>query len=89
MHCLFFTFQVREQFLFSANLSDSNVSSLKVPEIFDDDSIKNEQASMEISLSHDKSMGHFSDTQGQPKFELIQEFINVFVTCKFKKESDW
>ena len=31
----------------------------------DDDSIKNEWASMETSFSHYKSMGHFLDTQGQ------------------------
>ena len=32
---------------------------------FDDDSIKNEQASMEIPFSHYKSMGNFLDAQGQ------------------------
>ena len=32
---------------------------------FDDDSIKNERASMETPFSHDKSMGNFLDTQGQ------------------------
>ena len=32
---------------------------------FDDDSIKNEQASIEIPFSHYKSMGNFSDAQGQ------------------------
>ena len=32
---------------------------------FDDDSIKNEQASMETPFSHYKSMGIFSDAQGQ------------------------
>ena len=32
---------------------------------FDDDSIKNEQASMEIPFSHYKSMGKFLDAQGQ------------------------
>ena len=32
---------------------------------FDDDSIKNERASMETSFSHYKSMGVFSDVQGQ------------------------
>ena len=32
---------------------------------FDDDSIKNEQASMEAPFSHYKSMGIFSDAQGQ------------------------
>ena len=32
---------------------------------FDDDSIKNEQASMETAISHYKSMGNVLDAQGQ------------------------
>ena len=32
---------------------------------FDDDSIKNERASMETPVSHYKSTGIFLDTQGQ------------------------
>ena len=32
---------------------------------FDDDSLKNEQASMETPFSHCKSMGNFLDAQGQ------------------------
>ena len=32
---------------------------------FDDDSIENEQASMETAFSHYKSMENFLDTQGQ------------------------
>ena len=32
---------------------------------FDDDFIKNEQASMETPFSHYKSMGNFLDAQGQ------------------------
>ena len=32
---------------------------------FDDNLIKNEQASMETPFSHFKSMGNFLDTQGQ------------------------
>ena len=32
---------------------------------FDDDSINNERASMEIAFSHYKSMGNFLDAQGQ------------------------
>ena len=32
---------------------------------FDDDSIKNEQASMETPFSHYKSMGNYLDAQGQ------------------------
>ena len=59
--------------------SNSKVSSLIRPEIklvwafivvlitsnFDDNSIKNEQASTETAFSHYKSMGNFLDTQGQ------------------------
>ena len=36
-----------------------------VTDNFDDDSIKNEQASMETPFSHYKSMGNFLDAQGQ------------------------
>ena len=32
---------------------------------FDDDSIKDEQASLETAFSHYKSMGNFLDAQGQ------------------------
>ena len=32
---------------------------------FDDDSIKNEQVSMETAFSHYKSMGNFLDAQAQ------------------------
>ena len=32
---------------------------------FDKDLIKNERASLETPFSHYKSMGNFSDTQGQ------------------------
>ena len=66
-----------ESVKFSA--SYSNVSGLIWPEIqliwalmpilltsnFDDDSIKNEWASMETRFSHYKSIGDFLDTQGQ------------------------
>ena len=59
--------------------SNSKVSGLIQPKIefdrafmpvlvtsnFDDDSIKNEQASMETPFSHYKSMGNFLDAQGQ------------------------
>ena len=61
---------------------------------FDDDSIKNEWASMETAFSHYKSMGNFLDAQGQLtpksvvwwKFELIRDFMYVLVTCKYKKD---
>ena len=59
---------------------------------FDDDSIKNEQASME---THYKSMGNVLDAQGQvtrvsgliwPKFELVRDFMHVLLICKYKKD---
>ena len=62
---------------------------------FDDNSIKNERASMETRFSHYKSMGDFLDTQGHltivsgpiwPKFELVQDFMHVLVTCKYKED---
>ena len=63
---------------------------------FDDDSIKNERASMETAFSHYKSMGNFLDAQGQltpyfsgliwPKFELVRDFMHVLITCKNKKD---
>ena len=61
---------------------------------FDDDLIKNEQASMETPFSHYKSMGNVLEAQGQltvsspiwPKFKLVRDFIHVFVTCKYKKD---
>ena len=36
-----------------------------VTDYFDDDSIKNQRASMETPFSHYKSMGNFLDAQGQ------------------------
>ena len=69
---------------------------------FDDDLIKNEQASMETPFSHYKSMGNSLDAQGAansvvsgpiwPKFELVQDFMHVLITCKYKKDrikSNW
>ena len=38
---------------------------VQVTSNFDDDSIKNEQASMETPFSHCKYMGNFLDAQGQ------------------------
>ena len=58
---------------------------------FDDDSIKNERASMETAVSHYKSMGNFLDAQGQLsglfwlKFKLVRDFMHALVTCKYKK----
>ena len=63
---------------------------------FDDDSIKNERASMETPFSHYKSMGNFfrrsraanSVVSGPiwPKFKLVRDFTHVPVTCKYKKD---
>ena len=67
-----------------------------VPSNFDDDSIKNERASMEAAFSHYKSMGNFfrrsraanSVVSGPiwPKFELIRDFMHVLVIWRYKKD---
>ena len=41
---------------------------------FDDDSTKNEQASMETPFSHYKSIGNFLDAQGS---QLLSEWSNL------------
>ena len=54
--------------------------------------VTKEQASMETSLSHYNSLEYFSNNQGPlipriwPKLELVQDFMHVFVTCKFKED---
>ena len=64
---------------------------------FDDDSIKNERASMETAFSHYKSMEIFFFRRSRaansvvsgptwPKFELVRDFVHVLVTCKYKKD---
>ena len=63
---------------------------------FDDDSIKNAQASMETAFSHYKFMRNFfrrskaanSVVSGSiwPKFELVPDFMHVLVTCNYKKD---
>ena len=62
---------------------------------FDDDSIKNEQASMETQFFHCKSVGFFRRSRAAnsvvsgpiwPKFELVRDFMHVLVTCKYKKD---
>ena len=59
---------------------------------FDDDSIKDERASMETPFSHCKPMGFFRRSRAAnivvsiwPKFELVRDFMHVLVTCKYKK----
>ena len=41
--------------------------------------VSKEQASMETSLSHYNSLS----VRIWPKLELVQDFMHVFVTCKF------
>ena len=62
---------------------------------FEDDSIKNERASMETAFSHYKSMGNFRCSRAAnsivsgpiwSKFELVRDFMHVLVTCKYKKD---
>ena len=65
---------------------------------FDDESIKNERASLETAFSHYKSMGEFFRRSraansvvcgpNWPKFEFVRDFMHVLVTCKYKKRSD-
>ena len=59
-----------------------------VTSTFDDDSIKNERASMEKPFFHYKSIGIFrrSMAADRPKFEPVRDFMHVFVTCKYKKD---
>ena len=70
---------------------------VQVTSKFDEDPIKNERT-WRLPFSHYKSMGNFSDVQGQqitdksivsgpiwPKFELVRDFMHVLVTCKYKK----
>ena len=59
---------------------------------FDDDSIKNEWASMETTFSHYKSVGNVLDPKGsvvsgliRPKPKLVRDFMHVLVTRKYKK----
>ena len=63
---------------------------------FDDDSMKNERASMEKAFSHYKSMGNYFRCSRAantivcgpiwPKFKLVRDFMHVLVTCKYKKD---
>ena len=61
---------------------------------FDDNSIKNDRASMETAFSHYEPIGIFrrsraanSVVSGQiwPKFEFVRDFIHALITCKYKK----
>ena len=62
---------------------------------FDDDSVKNERASMETPFSHCKSMEIFRRSRAAnsvvrcriwPKFDLVRDIMHVLVTCKYKKD---
>ena len=53
---------------------------------FDDDSIKNERASMETPFSRYKSIGIFRRSRAANPFELIRDFMHVLVTSKYKKD---
>ena len=52
---------------------------------FDDDSIKNERASMETAFSHYNCMGIFRRSRAVAKFELVRDFMHVLVTCSIKR----
>ena len=66
---------------------------------FDDDSIKNERASMEPAFSHYKSMAIFLDANSVvsspiwSKFKLIPDFMHVLsptpVMLHLKFDQDW
>ena len=62
---------------------------------FDDDSMKNERASMETAVSHYKSGNFFRRSRAAnsvvsgpiwPKCKLVRDFMHVLVTCKYKKD---
>ena len=64
---------------------------------YEKDPIINSQENSESPISPFKSMGNFSDAQGQlnrcyksslilPNFQLIQAFMYVIVTCKYQKD---
>ena len=59
-----------------------------VTSYFDDDAFKNEQASMETSLSHYMSMDFIATPWQQTllSVELLQAFMHVLVNCKFEKD---
>ena len=57
---------------------------------FDNDSLKNERASMETAFSHYKSRAANSIVSSPIwlKFKLIRDFMHVLITCKYKKGSE-
>ena len=62
---------------------------------FDDDTIKNERASMETPFSHYKSMGIFRRSRAAnsvvsgplwSKFELVRDFKYALIICQYKND---
>ena len=60
---------------------------------YEKDQMKNSGENVMTSFLHYKSMGFFSDAQGQPtvvhgrispNFELIQALLYIIVTCKYE-----
>ena len=52
---------------------------------FDDDSIKNERASMKTPFSHYEFI---VNCPVWPKCDIVRDFMHVLITCKYKKGSD-
>ena len=74
--------------------SDRAFKPVLITSNFDDDSIKNEWASMETAFYHYKSMGIFRRSRAAnsivsgpiwSKFELVRDFMHALVTCKYKR----
>ena len=62
---------------------------------FDDNSIKNDRASMETAFSHYEPIGIFRRSRAANsvvsgpiwmKFELIRDVMHDLITCKYKKD---
>ena len=57
---------------------------------YEKDQMKNSGENVMTSFFHYKSMGFFSDAQGQPispNFELIQALMYIIITCKYEMNS--
>ena len=62
---------------------------------FDDDSIKNERASMKTAFSHyvygkcfrrSRAANFVVSALIWPKFKLVRDFMHVLITCKYKMD---
>ena len=60
--------------------------SVLVTSNFDEDSIKNEWASMQTPFSHYKAASSVVSGRIWPKFKLVRDFMHVLVACKYKKD---